>query len=280
MYSVKTRISDFLDYRVYLSAVETELRNKGEFSHRRWNRDCGFSSPNFLQLVVQGKRKLSPSAADGVIQALQLSKEEGKLFKKMITANDEIDQIRKLGFVEELLKDPIYSQAHSLNQTEMAFYSRWYNIVLRELLQTQPHLTPAELAICVIPSLCLSQVEESLAQMSELGLIQKSDQGWRVLHKSIRTPNSLFHLALKEFHREMLERAKESLQRFSASEREVSSLTLNLTPAQFLELQLKIRQFKSELLAAEAPAAGAQVYQVGFQVFPLTQKTSQGDLPS
>lgn len=101
MYSLKTKITNYLDYRLYLSEVEVELRSKGEFSHRKINRACGFASPNFIQLVVQGKRSLSEESIIGIVKTFNLSNQESRLFQKMVRANDEKDAIKKVSRLED-----------------------------------------------------------------------------------------------------------------------------------------------------------------------------------
>lgn len=269
-YSVETSILSYLDHRLYLGDVEKELREKGVFSHRRFNRDCGFSSPNFLQLVIQGKRNLSEDGARRVCETLGLSKDETRLFLKMMSTNLEMDPVRRTTLLQELLREPSLITRHHLTQAQLSYYVNWYNVPIRELIQAYPTLTPPEIAVALLPSITISQAEESLQTMRDLGLIEATPNGWRALHNQIASGNEVLHYAVRSFHTSMIRLAGESIERVRAAEREISSATMRLTDAEFVLLKEKIREFKKEALKLESGTTPARVYQFNFQLFPLT----------
>lgn len=271
-YSISTSVSAFLDHRLYLDAVEKELREKGLFSHRQFNRDCGFSSPNFLQLVIQGKRNLSDDGARQVCETLRLSKTETRLFLKMRRANLERDPARRTALLQDLLREPSLIERHHLTQTQLSYYVNWFNVPIRELLQAHPRLTPADIAAALIPRISIEEAEDSLRLLTELGLLESTSQGWRVLHNQLASGNEVLHHAVRCFHQSMIQLASESIDRFRSREREIAALTMRLTDEEFLLLKEKIREFKKETLALESKTAGSRVYQFNFQLFPVTRE--------
>lgn len=276
MYSLQTKITAFLDYRRFLSEVEVELRARGEFSHRKLNRACGFTSPNYLQLVIQGKRGLTEESIAGIAKTFGMSGPESRLFTKMVRANDEKVAERKVAWLEELLRDPLLAQSHKLSDRQLQFYARWYNIPIREILRIDPTLEAREIAELLVPAIPESEAAEALANMEILGLIEKTSAGRRVLHPTLDTGNEILSVALKEFHRAMLDRARESLAAFRGNERDVSALTLQLTDSEFARLREKLREFKDEILAREdGRGPAARVYQLGFQLFPVSREVKR-----
>lgn len=272
MYSLQTKITAFLDYRRFLSEVEVELRARGEFSHRKLNRACGFTSPNYLQLVIQGKRGLTEDSIAGIAKTFGMSVSESRLFAKMVRANDEKIADRKVAWLEDLLRDPLLARAHRLSERQLQFYARWYNIPIRELLRIDPTLEAAAIAALLVPAITESEAAEALENMEILGLIARGSEGRRVLHPTLDTGNEILSVALKEFHRAMLERARESLAAFRGNERDVSALTLQLTEADFARLREKLRELKDDILAREdARGPEARVYQLGIQLFPVSR---------
>ncbi len=270
-YSSSIAVADFLDHRKFLEAVVEDLRMQKVFSHRTFNRECGFGSPNFVQLVIQGKRNLSPEAATRIAQALGLNKNSMRLFLKMREMNLETDPSIRLALMQNLLQQPGFVERHEVSQTELSFYSRWYNVIVRELLQSHPMLSAEEIGRALQPPVKAEDIARSLEQMQALGFITKEATGWVVVHRQINTRNEILYHALSAFHSTMIELARESLQRFKGHEREVSSITLQLTKNEFLELREKIREFKREALAHEKTEGDAQVYQFNFQLFPVTR---------
>ena len=270
-YSTNVAIADFLDHRKFLAAVVEDLRAQKVFSHRTFNRECGFGSPNFVQLVIQGKRNLSSEAAARIAEVLGLNKNAVRLFLKMREMNLETEPSIRLSLMQNLLQQPGFFERHEVSQTELSFYSRWYNVIVRELLQSHPKLTADEIGRALHPSVKSEDILRSLDEMQALGFIKREAMGWVVVHRQLNTQNEILHHALTAFHSTMIELARQSLQRFKGSEREVSSITLQLTKNEFLELREKIREFKREVLAEEKSEDNAQVYQFNFQLFPVTR---------
>lgn len=270
MYSTKVRATDFLDHRRFLEAVVEDLREQKVFSHRTFNRECGFASPNFVQLVIQGRRNLSKDAAERIARTLRLSKIDTRAFLRLRELNIETDPTRKLGLFESLLRHPDFAERHELAQAELGFYSKWYNVVVRELIQSHPTLSAREISQMLLPRVSEKEISTSLDEMIELGFIEKTRSGWKTKHKQLTTKNEILSSAIISFHSSMIDLAREALTRFKGDQREVSSVTLQLTDAQFLELRERIREFKKEALSIETSDPKARVYQFNFQLFPVT----------
>ncbi len=270
MYSTKLRPTDFLDHRRFLEAVVDDLRARGMFSHRTFNRECGFSSPNFVQLVIQGRRNLSKEAAERIAKTLRLSKVETRALLQLRELNNETDPDRKLILFENLLRNPDFAERHELAQAELGFYSKWYNVVVRELLQSHPRLTAREISQALLPRVSEKEIAQALDEMVALGFIEQTRNGWKTKHKQLTTKNEILHSALISFHSSMIEIARESLTRFKGTEREVSSVTVQLTEKEFLDLRERIRDFKKDALSIETSDPKSRVYQFNFQLFPVT----------
>jgi uncharacterized protein (TIGR02147 family) len=139
-------------------------------------------------------------------------------------------------------------------------------------LQSHPTLSAAEIGAALIPRVSENDVNESLQQMTTLGFIVRERNKWRVVHKQLSTKNEILSQALISYHSSMIDLARESLTRFRGDQREVSSITLQLTTTEFLELRERIRDFKREALTIETSGEDSQVYQFNFQLFPVTGK--------
>jgi uncharacterized protein (TIGR02147 family) len=71
----------------------------------------------------------------------------------------------------------------------------------------------------------------------------------------------------------MMEHGSDALDRIPREEREISSLTLCLSEADFAKLRAEIASFRSRLLQRYQSAADAErVVQLNFQLFPLSRK--------
>src|SRR4051812_26586430 len=68
------RVFDFLDYRKYLKAFYEHAKrtSKGRFSYRVFSNQTGVDSPNYLKLIVDGQRNLTPAHAKRVAKFCRL----------------------------------------------------------------------------------------------------------------------------------------------------------------------------------------------------------------
>jgi uncharacterized protein (TIGR02147 family) len=271
LYSVKTKIHNYLDHRLFLKDIEQELRDQGVFSHRKINRICGFSSPNYLQLVTQGKRNLSEEGARKVCKTFGLSSEDTELFLEIMTVNLEPQMEKRVILLQGLLKHPAFLKRHLLSEKQLALYLKWFNVPLREILRIYPDLSAKELGACLIPAVSESEIIDALKLMQDLNLIEPFEGGWRVVHDHVISGNEVLFHAIRYFHSAMIELAKQSIERFKSHEREVAAVTMSLTENQFLELKERIRQFKKECLALETRDSGSRVFQFNFQLFPVSK---------
>jgi uncharacterized protein (TIGR02147 family) len=78
----------------------------------------------------------------------------------------------------------------------------------------------------------------------------------------------------------MMDMAKDSIDNWPGPQRDISSLTLNLGPEGLILFKNKLKAFRRELLElSEMEPDPRQVIQVNFQLFPLSEATSDQDKP-
>ena len=87
-------VYDYTDYRAYLrDYYVAEKARRPAFSYRYFARRAGHTSPNFLKLVIEGKRNLGPASDTAFARALELDAEEAGFFAELVAygqaKNDE-----------------------------------------------------------------------------------------------------------------------------------------------------------------------------------------------
>ena len=118
------------------------------------------------------------------------------------------------------------------------------------------------------------EVELVINQLVELGLLTKKDDWFIADNPQIDTGDRVASAALKQYHHANLQMAQSALEELSALEREISAVTLALTEENALALKKRLQEFRKELFSFETPESDREIYQINFQLFPLTQ--SQG----
>ncbi len=283
MYSVDLNIFVFDDFRVYLKRSVQCLRDQSaaglgsEFSFRKFSATAGFTSPNFLILLMKGERNLSEESAVKIAAAFGLEKLQKTFFISLVKYNQAKTSSEKYLLAGELLKLRSKNNLYFIRSSEFEYYSYWINIAIRELILIEPQLTALQMADRLSPKQKLHDVEASLQLLQELGLITLINGRWQTAEKNISTGENFVSSSVVHFHKQMIELAKESLDRYPRAEREVSASTVALTRSQFESVRKKIQELRLEILAlaeTETCSAGKEIYQFNFQTFPLTTTTS------
>lgn len=275
MYSVNLKVFEFDDFRNYLKCSVQSLRDQGaDFSFRKFSATAGFASPNFLILLIKGERNLSNEGASKIANAFGLENLEKNFFVQLVKYNQAKTSAEKYLLAGELLKLRSKNKLYFIRSSEFEYYSFWINIAIRELVLIEPKITASEIAERLSPQQKFQDVKHSLQLLQELGLITLANDTWHVAETNISTGENFVASSVMHFHKQMIELAKESLDRYPRAEREVSASTVALTAVQFESVRKKIQELRLEILAfaeTETDSTNKEIYQFNFQTFPLTK---------
>jgi uncharacterized protein (TIGR02147 family) len=272
-------IFQFTEYRKYLQAFYDQKKaGDKDYSFRKMARQCSFSSPNFLIQVIEGKRNLGSVSLKKVIKGLALKKKEGEYFSYLVYFDQAKTTVEKNYYFGLIASFRSRSNVTRLNVDQFQYYSNWYNLVLRELASgKEADIEPAKLAKMVVPEIRPGEAKKSLRLLEELGLLKRSDDGkWEQTAPLLATDRELNSLAVRNFHTRMLEIAKGALERLPVPDREISSMTVKVSPKGYNKIKERIQEFKEELMQiVNGDSDVDQVYQIGFQLFPVSQRETQ-----
>lgn len=169
----------------------------------------------------------------------------------------------------------LYPKVSQITKASYDYFSKWYYPAIREIVAFgNREYTAGEIAELVFPRISEKQVQEALDQLLLLGLIKKDEEGcWEQCDRHISTGREVRSKIVAQYHREMIQLASDSIERFSSSQRDITSLTFSIKAEKLEELKQLIAAFRdrirSVLLEDES---GDQVLQMNIQLFPLTIK--------
>jgi len=265
----------YLDYRLLLKDRFAELKSQTRgITHRSLAKKAGFSSPNFLQLVMAGKRNLSDASIPKVCQAMEWSGKEAEFFSHLVEFNQARDVLQKdqaYAAMKSLRKD---LSLQRLEHSQFEYFEHWYTVAIRELLSLADFKEdPVWIQKKLLGKVSLPQIKNSLKLLERLGLAERDAKGRLVSkHSSLSTGDEVSGLGVYRFHQGMMEKAKESLTETPPPQRDISSITLALTQSEFLSIKKRIQDFRKELLAMGNTGRKADaVYQLNMQLFNLTE---------
>lgn len=273
MYSIN--IFDFEDYRKFLIIISEVIKKELSFTYRELNEFFGFKSTNFIQLVCKRERNLTYESAELICKALELKKDEIKYFYTLVDLNQCTDVSKHQTLINKLnfLRDK--NRSGSLLKSQYNYYSDWYNIVIRECIQVG--IIDSELDTLeskLIPPISKSQKQQALKALVELKMIHKTkNKNFSVINSTVRTGDQFNHNRIIQFHYKMLELAKESINQFDSSEREIGALTVGLSQKSFEKVKQRLKDLKEEILELSASDSESdRIYQMNLQLFPLSKK--------
>ncbi|MDH5672321.1 MAG: TIGR02147 family protein [Myxococcales bacterium] len=268
----------FLDYRAYLRAhYEHRKTRPGGYSFRAFSRRAGLRSPNYLKLVIDGERNLTAAMAERFAGACGLDAEGLRYFADLVAFNQARTVEARNRAYARLQRQRRYQEGHRLSLAQDVYHSRWYLPAIRELvLSRQFRDDPDWIAAHLTPPIRPREAATAVQTLLELGLLERDAEGrLRQREATVTTGPEVRSLHLANFHRNMIDQAKSSLDRIPAKRRDISSLTLCLSEEGLERAKRAIQRFRKELLElAELERAPGDVVQINFQLFPLTTVTT------
>jgi uncharacterized protein (TIGR02147 family) len=265
------------DYRTFLSAYYEHKKPKG-FSYRAFSRAAGLGAPNYLQLVINGRRSLTAAMAERFAETCGLAGEGADYFVALVAFNQATDNDERNIQYRKLSGFRRYRRAQKLELCDAAYHSTWYLPAIRELvLSPSFQEDPEWIAAALCPPIKPAEASQALATLLELGLLVRTGDGsLRQKARVVSTGAETTGMHMANYHAEMMRQAASAMTAVPAAERDISSLTLCLGSKGLSQLKARIQAFRRELLElAETEAEPSQVVQVNFQLFPLTQRTMQ-----
>jgi uncharacterized protein (TIGR02147 family) len=271
----------YLDFRAFLrdhyGARKASARG---FSYRSFSRRAGLKSPNYLKLVIDGERNLSPDMAERFGQACGLKGDELRYFVDLVAFGQATSLTERNQHYARLTGYQRYRNAHKLDLAHAAYYSAWYMPAIRELAARSDFRSEPEwIARQLLPAIAPTEAARALETLLELGLlVREADGSVRQADALLSTGPETRGLHIAGYHRTMMQRAMESIDLIAPHQRDISSLTLCLGEQGLRAFKERVQRFRKELLELSAlEPEPEQVVQINFQLFPLTRRRDEED---
>lgn len=272
-------VFEYRDYREFLRTYYAENRAAGTaLSLRAFSGRAGLRSPNYLKLVMDGQRNLTPEMALRFAKAVGLAKDALAYFCDLVQFNQaRTADERELAY-QKLTRYTRYRKVHTLDAAQARYHENWYLPAIRELVLRHDFVEDAQwIAQRLEPRVSPREVRDALATLEELSLLTRDANG-RLVHAEelLETADSgseplSHHVA--NYHRAMIQQAALAIDHVPREEREIAALTFCLDRAQLEELKCDLRRVRAELLRKYTATSEAQrVVQVNIQMFPLSSE--------
>ncbi|MGM0444029.1 MAG: TIGR02147 family protein [Fibrobacterota bacterium] len=270
-------IFEYLDYRKYLSDFYHSMKEShAYFSYRFMGRSLSID-PGYLVKVLQGKYHLTLKKVPAVTKLCGLSRREERYFSTLIQFNKAKSEEDTRLYFERLLS---FKELQSVTVLphQYRFYTKWYYSAVRSLLGFYSFEGDyAALARKLSPAITEGQARESIELLSDLDLIRRDERGrWHLTDTAITTGDEWRSIAVKNFQKETISLAGESLDRHTRDERDISTLTVAVAREDLADIKEIIREFRKSIVNYVNKRDDVDsVYEINIQMIPLTEKDGE-----
>jgi len=271
-------IYSYTDYRLFLNDFYLrQKKSERRFSYRAMAARLGFTAPNFLKLVIDGKRNISRESIDKIAAGCSLGKGEAEYFSYLVFFTQAKDPVEKNYYFGLIAALRARTTGGVISAEQFEYFSRWYNPVVRELVVgLREPLDFTHLSQRMNGVVSPARIRLSVKQLLRLGFLKFADDGTYSHNVPVlNTGNELNSFAVRQYHEQVLDIARRSLHSIPPPEREIASVTAHLSESGFKKFKRRLQEFRQELLQMAADDADPQqVYHINLQLYPLTRSVN------
>jgi uncharacterized protein (TIGR02147 family) len=263
----------YRDYREFLAAFYAQGKHNG-LSYRGFARVAGLGAPNYLKLVIDGKRNLSAEMAERFARACRLNEESTQYFSLLVAFNQATGDEERNALHESLSRFARFRASQRLDLAEKEYHSTWFIPAIRELVTCPGFQEDAAwIAEQLEPAISEKEAGHALDVLLRLGLLERDERGSLVqATRAVTTGAQANGLYNRNYHAELMQRAVHAMHHLPAEERYISGLTLSASPATLAEVRRRVIAFRQELVAlCDADPGPSRVVQLNLQLFPLSR---------
>lgn len=255
-------ISDFLH-----DELNQRVQRNSRYSLRAFAKALKLN-PAELSQVLKGQRKLSLNSAFKVTQSMGFTPAETKHFLLLL----QKEKGRSLGLPMEFLAGP-EPEAPGLSTADFERVCEWYHFAILNLLETKNfEWTAAHISQRL--GITLTEAKLAMRNLEKLGFVSFHGRGAQSAKAHWQVGAQIPSAGIRKYHRQILEKAAESLETVPVDEREFQGVGLIVRASDLKRLKTEIDQFTDMVRNKFHRPKEEQVYQLEVALFPLTKGSS------
>lgn len=268
-------VYDYHDFVDYLQDSYDQLKaSRPKYSLRSWSLRLGFKNPSALSRILTKNRRPTLSQVRTIASSLNLSSEE-TLYLETITQCDPSSIKTMAPQLRSLFEKNKTIDKLKLSVEQFKLMSEWYYPTMIEALGLNTSLKNAEDFQKILGSdLELETIEKALMDLEDLGLLAKEARGY------VRKQSNTNYIdpqessaAVRNFHTQMLQQAKEKLHSIPREQRDIRGFTMALNFVDYPKAQEILDRAYAEIMTLAQDEKAEQVYHFTTAFFPLTKNS-------
>lgn len=272
-------VFDYDNFREFLRDKISDMRSKDTtLSYRNISKKMGFTSPNYILLVIDGKRNISAQAIAKLSKFIDLNKQEADFFKNLVMMNQAHSVEEKLAYQDQIYKASGYIKVRPVEYKQFQYFSHWALVALREMVELRFFdEDPAWISKHFFKdTVSKEEVSEFLKTLLDLKLLTRDNEGrLRKMDGHISLPPNVSLGFIFKFHKIMIEKASEALFKQKSKKRDITSITLPVQKDKIPEIKDFLDKMRQEFIAKfSSPQEGNAVYTLNSQFFEVADLES------
>lgn len=272
-------VYNYVNFRNYLrDFYKSRKESLKGYSFRVFSKAAGFTSPNILKLVMEGKRNLTNPSIEKFIKGLGLSGKVAEYFNHLVKFNQATDNEEKKSHYEQLKRLIPHTQKRQLDFATVEYLNHWLYPVLREMVQAkQFREDPYWISRRLTGRATTTEITGALKFLEHHGFLKRDSKGELVnVDKMILSSDEVRCMAICQYHKKVLKQAIDTLDDLEMEKREFGAIIFILPKEAFSTLKSKIKEFRQELhlwalQQQQINLPDDNVIQVNIQMYPQTK---------
>jgi uncharacterized protein (TIGR02147 family) len=272
-------IFEYLEYQDFLrDHYKSSKNNQRFFSFRYIALKTGLDA-SFYVKVLNKQKHISESAIPALVAFLKLNKRESEYFSALVRFNKAKRPEQERLYFEKLLalRNPV---SKTLEKDKYDYFSSWRNVAVWEELKVISFKGDySDLASRLVPAITPTQAKSAVRLLEKLGMIVREKDGvYRATDEFVSSDGVTRAMAVRAFQKELSLLAAEAIERIPKERRDISTLTLSTSAACLEAIRERLTEVRHEIMEmVKKDGAAEEVYQLNFQIFPLTCNTKSED---
>lgn len=277
-------LSDYMNYRQFLGDFYLYKRKASKGSLRAYtyavfSAAANIKSPNYLKMIIEGKRNLSDDMIGKFGKALGFMKDQTEEFRLLVQFTQAMDPAERNMYLKKLSEHRVAGKLKSgeIDRKTWEKVPNWVAWIIYAMIdQEGVSFDTATLKNLLRGKASEDEIDHALSTLISSGDLRR-DEVTGELKKArnlTESPEEIPVALVRKLQSQLMYLGLESLYQDQPTEREFGTLTLSLTKTEFEEIKFKLRQMRKALhkdnSIARMKDKGERVYQLNIQLFPVT----------
>ncbi len=265
---------EYLDYRQFLREFYDFQKEKDYyFSFQYISQHVGMDTSSIAK-IFSGKRHIPINKIALFVTLCKLTGTKAEYFESLVYFNRSKSEKEIAVHYENLIKLRSV-KGFKLTATQYKFYSKWYYTAIRAILDLRNYTDEyEEISKLLNPPIKIEQVKLAITFMHKNDIIYTDDDGYlKPTWNHISSGKIGDRQAVHSFQKEMMDMAKRSLNVHHKDERDISSITVSMDKDSMDKIKKIIEECRHSIRKTiDMDKHSNSIYQINFQVFPLTKE--------